>query len=98
MQSEEPGVLICSNCVELCADLLREEDVLDEEGLSTENIASAAEAKLLDDIRELKENVRQSISGVMENRLAASHLISDVEGLLEYLGKLEAILKDSRSD
>ena len=90
--SRQPGVFICNNCVELCADLL------DEQGLSAESIASASEAKLMSDIQELKENVRQSISAIMENRLATSHLISDVEALLEYVGKLEAILGDSRSD
>ena len=90
--SRRPDVYICNNCVELCADLLNEAE------LSTESIESESETKLLGDIRELKDNVRQSINAVMENRLTTSHLISDVEGLLEYVGKLEAILKDSRSD
>ena len=43
---QQPGVFICNNCVELCAELL------DEEKTSTKSIVLASEAKLLDDIRE----------------------------------------------
>ena len=89
---QKPEVFICNNCVELCSELL------DEEKTSTKSIKSASEAKLLDDIRELRENVRQSINAVMGNRLTASHLISDVETLLDYVGRLEAILSSKEGD
>jgi len=86
VSGQQPDAFICNDCVELCADLL------DEVGLSTKSIATKTEAKMLDNIRELKENVRQSTNAVMENRLTASHLASDVYVLLEYLDKLEAML------
>jgi len=66
--------------------------LLDEVGLSMKSIAAKSEAKMLDTIRELKENVRQSTNAVMENRLTANHLAADVYMLLEYLDKLEAML------
>ena len=44
------------------------------------------------EIFESKENVKKSVFAVMENRLTAAHLASDVFVLLEMLDKLEVAL------
>lgn len=89
---QQKGVFICNDCVELCAGLINDA------GISVKSIADKSEAELLANIGILKDNVRQSINAVMENRATASHLISDVNMLLEYLGKLEAMLLVPHSD
>ena len=44
------------------------------------------------EIFESKENVKKSVFAVMDNRLTAAHLASDVFVLLEMLDKLEIVL------
>jgi len=44
------------------------------------------------EIFETKENVKKSIFAVMDNRLTAAHLASDVSLLIEQLEKLEVLL------
>ena len=44
------------------------------------------------EIFDSKENVKKSVYAVMDNRLTASHLASDVYILLEMLDKLEVAL------
>ncbi len=44
------------------------------------------------EIFESKENVKKSVFAVMDNRLTAAHLASDVFALLELLDKLEILL------
>lgn len=44
------------------------------------------------EIFEIKENVKKSIFAVMDNRLTAAHLASDVSALIELLEKLEVLL------
>lgn len=43
-------------------------------------------------IFESKENVKKSVFAVMDNRLTAAHLASDVFALIELLDKLEVLL------
>jgi len=47
---------------------------------------------MMTEIFELKENVKKSVYAVMEGRLTAGHLASDVFVLLEKLDKLEVML------
>ena len=44
------------------------------------------------EIFEIKENVKKSVFAVMDNRLTAAHLASDVSALIEQLDKLEVLL------
>jgi len=44
------------------------------------------------EIFESKENVKKSVLAVMDNRLTAAHLASDVFMLIELLDKLEVLL------
>ena len=88
---QDPGVFICNNCVELCTELLNEEK------LSRESIEAASEDELLANVDKIKGLVRESIHNIMTNRVTASHLISDVYVLLEYVDKLKAILLNSRA-
>jgi len=44
------------------------------------------------EIFESKESIKKSVFAVMENRLTAAHLVSDVYILLEMLDKLEVAL------
>lgn len=50
------------------------------------------EEDMIAEMFELKENVKKSVIAVMEGRLTASHLASDVYALLEKLDKLEVRL------
>ena len=52
-------------------------------------LVSQIDYNLISDIIRLKEVVRESVEGVLENRLTASHLASDVYMLLDHLDKLE---------
>lgn len=54
-------------------------------------LVSQIDYNLIADIIRLKETVQQSVEGVMEDRLTASHLASDVYMLLESLDKLEVV-------
>jgi hypothetical protein len=44
------------------------------------------------EIFEIKEHVKKSVFAVMDNRLTAAHLASDVSALIEQLDKLEVLL------
>jgi hypothetical protein len=52
-------------------------------------LVSQIDYNLIADIVRLKEVVRESIDAVMEDRLTAGHLASDVYTLLDLLDKLE---------
>lgn len=52
---------------------------------------SQIDHNLMADIVRSKEVVRQSVEAVMEDRLTAGHLASDVYALLELLDKLEVV-------
>ena len=52
-------------------------------------LVSRIDYNLIADIVRLKEVVKESVDGVMEERLTASHLASDVYALLDQLDTLE---------
>jgi chemotaxis protein histidine kinase CheA len=52
-------------------------------------LISKVDYNLLSDVMRLKDAVKQSVDGVMEGALTASHLASDVYTLLNELDKLE---------
>ena len=52
-------------------------------------LVSQIDYNLIADITEIKKAVQESVEAVMEDRLTAGHLASDVYRLLELLDKLE---------
>ena len=52
-------------------------------------LVSQIDYNLIADITEMKKAVQESVEAVMEDRLTAGHLASDVYRLLELLDKLE---------
>ena len=52
-------------------------------------LVSKIDYNLISDIVKLKETVKQSIEAVMDEKLTASHLASDVHALLDLLEMLE---------
>ena len=52
-------------------------------------LISKVDYNLLSDVMRLKDTVKQSVDGVMEGALTASHLASEVYALLDELDKLE---------
>jgi hypothetical protein len=52
-------------------------------------LVSKIDYNLISDIVKLKETVKQSVEAVMDEKLTASHLASDVHALLDLLEMLE---------
>ena len=58
-------------------------------------LISQIDYNLIADIVKIKEVVKESVTAVMEERLTASHLASDVYTLLEQLDKLETVWRST---
>lgn len=87
---QKRGVFICDRCIELCSELIKEAGTAEE--------TAASESHLMVDFDRLRENVRRSADAVMNNRLTASHLLTDVYTLLEFLGKMRPALLNAQTN